>query len=163
MSTDVLVLMMTREINSVREEILAYPQPQQMWLMPPGIRNSGGNLAIHIAGNLQHYIGAVLGETGYQRRRDYEFSAKGIEVNWIINELATAARVVAEVLPGLSSKALTTDYPIEVGGMTLATEVFLQHLLSHLAYHLGQINYHRRLVSGINGNTQPVSIRSISL
>lgn len=108
--------------------------------------NSGGNLCLHLLGNLSTYIGAELGKTGYIRQRDLEFSLKDIPKTELLEKLETLIEIVNSTLEKLSDEDLRKDYPTEALGYKMTTEYFLIHLLSHLNYHLGQINYHRRLL-----------------
>jgi len=66
MTPEFLARILVRDLNAVRRELEAYPDEQSVWALPPGVTNSGGTLAMHIAGNVQHFIGAVLGGSGYK-------------------------------------------------------------------------------------------------
>lgn len=140
--------MMRRELVSLRKEIEAYPSDPDLWKPVPGISNSGGTLALHLAGNLRHFIGAVLGGTGYRRNRDAEFAARDLSRAELIREVDDAIAVVDRTFAGLTDAILTTDYPEKVANVRLKTGDFLVHLESHLAYHLGQVDYHRRMATG---------------
>jgi uncharacterized damage-inducible protein DinB len=117
-----------------------------MWVKADGINNSAGNLALHIAGNLQHFIGAALGNSGYVRNRKAEFAKNNVPKEEVIKEIDHAIEVIQMTLPRLSEDDLQKPFPIEVFESPIKTEFFLLHLLGHLNYHLGQINYHRRLI-----------------
>lgn len=137
-----------RELESVRLEIEAYPEEGMIWAMPAGMPNSGGTLVLHLAGNLRHYIGAVLGRTGYVRDRVREFAARDIARATLREELAAAADAIRSTLPHLSEDDLASTYPEAIGGHLLETREMLLQLAVHLAYHLGQLSYHRRVVAG---------------
>ena len=136
-----------REVSKIQEELGKYPNEDLVWKAPAGITNSAGNLALHVAGNLQHFIGSVLGNSGYNRQRELEFSTKNQPITEIVGELENAKREVAKALDGVGPNELQRDFPVNVFGKPMTTEWFLLHLLSHTTYHLGQINYHRRLLS----------------
>ena len=140
-----------RDILKLKAEISAYSDEQQLWVIKAQISNAAGNLCLHLMGNLQHYIGAILGKTGYIRNRPEEFSRKNVPRDAMLEELDRTITVVKEVLAKLSVDTMQTDYPEKVLGHSMTTEYFLLHLLGHLNYHLGQINYHRRLLD----NYQP--------
>lgn len=142
----------------MRREVDAYPNDGAPWRMMPGISNSGGTLVLHCAGNLQHYIGAVLGGTGYVRDREAEFSRRGVPRSELRAELDRATEAVERTLASLPDTALESPFPAEIRGRTLPTDSFLAHSASHLAYHLGQLDYHRRLVTGSN---EPVDAMSL--
>ncbi|MDZ7624548.1 MAG: DinB family protein [Ignavibacteriaceae bacterium] len=110
------------------------------------VKNSAGNLCLHLCGNLQHFIGAVLGNSGYIRNRDAEFSKKNVPIRELVAEIELTAKVVEKALKNLPEEILEKTYPINVFGYEMTTEYFLTHLTTHLNYHLGQINYHRRLL-----------------
>jgi uncharacterized damage-inducible protein DinB len=100
---------------------------------------------LHLLGNLQHYIGLQIGGFAYTRNRPLEFSDKNVPIT-VINELIEhTIQVVTAALKNMPESSLDTDYPENVLGESMTHEYFLLHLLAHLNYHLGQINYHRRL------------------
>jgi uncharacterized damage-inducible protein DinB len=117
-----------------------------MWEVTGDLSNSAGNLCLHICGNLQHFIGSVLGVSGYKRDRDSEFSRKNIPMDEIIRKIDHTIFTVKKTLNELDVNKLDEIYPINVFGKEMTTRFFLAHLTTHLNYHLGQINYHRRLL-----------------
>ena len=137
-----------RELRSVRAELEAYPEEALIWTLPPGLPNSGGTLAMHLAGNLRHYVGAVLGDDGYVRNRDEEFAARDVPRAALLEQLARAEEAVRTVLPRLGEDQLARAFPEAIRDHQVDTGDFLIQLATHLAYHLGQLSYHRRLVSG---------------
>ena len=156
MSIANLSRLINRELASLRDELLAYPNEADLWQLPKGIPNSAGNLALHLVGNLRFFIGTQLGATGYVRDRDAEFAKKGVPRAEIVKSIETAADEVTRTLATLDPAQLEKPFPVEIGGNRLQTGMFLQHLASHLAYHLGQVDYHRRVVTG-----NPVSVGAI--
>ena len=108
--------------------------------------NSGGNLCLHLLGNLNTYIGAELGKSGYVRQRDLEFSMKDIPKTELFEKIESLIEIVDSTFKQLLEEDLKKDYPTEALGYRMTTGYFLIHLLAHLNYHLGQINYHRRLL-----------------
>lgn len=142
-----LVDIFRRELQKLRDEILGYFREEDLWRVAGQIRNSAGNLCLHITGNLQHYIGAILGQTGYRRNRPGEFSRTNVPVKELLGEIEAAREVVEQVLPRLTDQELQADFPENFLGESHSTEFILIHLLGHLHYHLGQINYHRRLLA----------------
>ncbi|MER3430932.1 MAG: DinB superfamily protein [Blastocatellia bacterium] len=147
MLNDILIEIFSRDLATLRKEIELYEDEQDLWTLSGNISNPAGNLALHIAGNLRHFLGAVLGGDGYVRNRDAEFAARGVRREAIIAEIEAAADCIKSVIPNLTSEDFTRLYPIEVFGRPMTTAFFLTHLATHLNYHLGQINYHRRLLS----------------
>jgi hypothetical protein len=137
-----------RELGALRRELLAYADERDLWRTPPGISNSAGNLTLHVVGNLRHFVGAQLGNTGYRRNRAAEFSSRDIPRDDLLEEIESAAANVKSTLTRLSPADLDAPYPLEVMGARLQTSDFLLHLVAHLAYHLGQVDYHRRIVTG---------------
>jgi hypothetical protein len=140
--------MMLREMVTLRKEIEAYPSDESLWKVVPGISNSGGTLALHLAGNLQHFIGAVLGGSGYIRNREAEFSVRGLSRGEVMNLVDQATASLTHTFRSLTDEVLGRQYPERVGKVRLTTGDFLVHLEGHLAYHLGQIDYHRRMSTG---------------
>lgn len=149
MITPLLIQLFEEDLTKLAEEIKLYPNDASLWTLKDGISNTGGNLCLHLVGNLQHYIGAVLGESGYIRNRDAEFSLKNISRNKLLDEIEATRVVVKDALEQMSKTDMQKEYPHRVllDRDSTTTEYFLIHLLSHLNYHLGQINYHRRLLA----------------
>ncbi len=148
MLRDVLIELYERDLGRLKAEIGQYSDDADLWKVSGGITNSAGNLALHLTGNLKHFIGAVLGGSGFVRDRDAEFSTSGISRNELLADIDATAAVLKATLEKLTDEDLASLYPIEVFGEPLTTAFFLTHLTTHFTYHLGQINYHRRLLSG---------------
>lgn len=138
---------MERDLLKMKEEILLYPSDESLWSIEGDIRNSGGNLFLHIMGNLRHFIGATLGNTGYLRNRDNEFNAKNLSRAALMDEFEQTLLALRTGLTTLSDEQMMQPYPLEKHGEIVTVEYMLMHLFSHLNYHLGQVNYHRRLLS----------------
>ena len=147
MLTTVLSELYERDLNKLKDEVLKYNNESDLWKMGGEIPNSAGNLTLHLIGNLKHFIGTVLGGTAYVRDRDLEFSDDSVPRDLLIAGILETQSVVKETFSKLSAEDLEKTYPIEVFGRAMSTEYFLVHLATHLNYHLGQINYHRRLLS----------------
>ncbi len=146
MITKVLNSIIQRELLKLKIEIESYKDESNLWRIEKDIANSAGNLCLHLVGNLNTYIGTVLGQTGYVRNRDAEFSLKNISRKELIEKIEGTIQVVDQVLPALTAEQLEKEYPMVVLKEATSTEFFLVHLATHLTYHLGQINYHRRLI-----------------
>jgi uncharacterized damage-inducible protein DinB len=146
MITEVLNAIFKRELLKLKTEIESYNHESNLWRIEKSIANSGGNLCLHLIGNLNTYIGATLGQTGYVRNRDAEFSLKNIPREELIKKIEATIEVIDKVLPSINREQLEKEYPMIVLKEPTSTEFFLVHLATHLTYHLGQINYHRRLI-----------------
>ncbi len=134
-----------QHLKQLREEIAAYQNEQDLWVVVPGINNSAGNLCYHLIGNLNYYIGAALGQTGYQRNRDLEFSIKNVPQAELLQGIDEVAEMIARVLPTVEN--LEAAYPETFFAPKNTIAFYLFRLLTHLNYHLGQVNYHRRLLA----------------
>ena len=145
MITETLISIYKRDLDKLKTEIDQYESDEKLWLVATGITNSGGNLALHLVGNLKHFIGAVLGGTGYVRDRDAEFTSKSVSRAQLIAAVDETTEIVSTTLAKLTRDELAATYPIDVFGQPMTTEYFITHLATHFNYHLGQINYHRRL------------------
>jgi len=137
-----------RDLRSLRLEVEAYADESLIWAQPPGLPNSAGTLTLHLAGNLRHYVGSVLGGGSYVRDRDLEFSARGLPRQQLLAEIAEAEAAIEATLPRLTEARLAEPYPEPIRGYYIGTSDLLLHLAVHLGYHLGQVSYHRRLVTG---------------
>ncbi|MBI4501546.1 MAG: DUF1572 family protein [Gemmatimonadetes bacterium] len=140
---------LARDLRTLRREVEAYPDEEQIWQTAPGITNPAGNLVLHLTGNVQHYVGKHLGASGYVRDRPAEFARRKVPRAELFTEIAKAEAALA-ALSRLEEKALQKDFPEIVGDSHVQTGDFLVHLACHFTYHLGQIDYHRRLVTGRN-------------
>lgn len=146
MQKENLIVIFSRELNKLKTEIEAYKDENNLWLLKEGISNCAGNLCLHLIGNLNHFIGAVLGNTGYVRERELEFSLKNVPKTELIKQIDDVINVVENTLSKLSVDDFQTIYTAHPRQKNVTTELFLMHLITHLSYHLGQINYHRRLL-----------------
>lgn len=135
-----------RDLNKLVTEIELYKEEKNLWLVEGNISNSAGNLALHLIGNLNTFIGKELGNTEYLRDRDLEFSAKDVPRAHIITGIKDTITMLKNVLSQLTTEDLAKDYPVLKFPEPASTEYLLIHLAAHLTYHLGQINYHRRLL-----------------
>ena len=147
MITPVLIQIFERDLNNVSQELSLYTDDASIWELKDGFPVTGGNLCLHIAGNLQHFIGTVLGDTGYVRNKNAEFSAKNISRQKLIDLINETKTVVKDTLEQVTKKELEKPYPQQVLDEPVTTEFFLLHLVTHLNYHFGQINFHRKLVT----------------
>lgn len=136
-----------RDLQKLSNEIEAYQNEVDLWLIKSEINNSAGNLCLHLIGNLNHYIGHQLGGTDYVRNRPLEFSDKDVSKAILIERIEATRTILKQILPNISSETLAKNHTEEFSGGNDTNEFFLIHLLSHLNYHLGQVNYHRRLVN----------------
>ena len=135
-----------RDLNKLRKEIELYKDERKLWIIDKNISNSAGNLCLHLIGNLNTYIGKELGGTAYIRNRDLEFSQKDIPQAELLKQIDETIVVVDKALDKVTDQQLEEEYPVIVFADKMTTGFFLVHLVAHLDYHLGQINYHRRLL-----------------
>jgi len=140
--------MLERELIAFRREIELFPDDASLWRVAPGITNPAGTLALHVAGNLRHFIGAVLGGSRYVRDRDAEFGRRGLSRQEVTAELERAEDEIEPAILALTESILAAPYPVAVGGVTLPTGRFLIHLAVHTGFHLGQAGYLRRALTG---------------
>lgn len=139
-----------RELSKLKREIEAYNNEENLWVIDKHIANSAGNLCLHLIGNLNHFIGKELGGTNYVRNRELEFSQKNVSRAELMANVEKTRSVVSDTLNKLKDVDLEKEYPLVVFENKMSTEYFLIHLLAHLTYHLGQVNYHRRLLDVIS-------------
>jgi hypothetical protein len=147
MTPEYVARVLARDVKAVRRELEAYPDEASVWALPPGVANSGGTLALHLAGNLQHFFGAVLGGSGYKRDRAAEFAKRDVPRSALIVELEAAIVAIGLGMSQVSEARLAEEFPEAIAGHRIVMGEWLIHLVSHTGYHLGQIDYHRRLVT----------------
>ncbi|MBC8086808.1 MAG: DUF1572 family protein [Phycisphaerae bacterium] len=155
--------LLLRDLQAVRREVEHYPDDEGPWRAIPGLTNSGGTLVLHLAGNLQHFLGAVLGKNGYVRNRDVEFVKRGVSRAELIRELDVTVETVTKALSSLAAPQLEGMFPQELNNLRIPTDIFLMHLATHLTYHLGQLDYHRRCVTGDSTAVGTLSLPALLL
>lgn len=158
-----VALNLVRELEGFKRELAHFPDDESVWSTLPGVANSAGNLALHVAGNLQHFIGTVLGSTGYVRNRDLEFGQRSGPRENIYAELDAAILAVNRVLPSMSNERLDEEFPEWLMGMTFRTSTFLVHLCAHAGFHLGQAGYLRRTLTGDTKSSGPLPLKPLAL
>ena len=141
-----LAKLFDRDLERLQKELDLTPD-ELLWQVSGQINNSPGNLFLHISGNLQHFVGAILGQSGYVRDREGEFGKKGLPKADLAKDIASAKTVIQQTLEKMNPADLDEIYPLEVFGYPMTTGYFLIHLNSHLNYHYGQINYFRRILA----------------
>ena len=146
MVIDTLQQLYKRDLTQLKTEITSYTKEENLWVVNGAITNSGGNLCLHLLGNLNAFIGAQIGNTGYVRDREFEFAGKDVSIASLTRQIDDTIIVVQKALALVDQNLLASEYPIKVFKEPMTYEFFLIHLSSHLTYHLGQINYHRRLL-----------------
>jgi len=146
MLINTLKYLFKRDLEKLKKEILAYQREENIWVVDKNITNCAGNLCLHLVGNLHTFLGTHLGNTGYVRQRDLEFSLKNVPRTTLIKQVDETIAMIENTLNQLTEADLEKAYPIIVFKDKMETGLFLTHLATHLTYHLGQINYHRRLL-----------------
>jgi hypothetical protein len=151
MNKDAYITLFVRDLKKLRAEIEHYPSEESLWVPLPGTINTGGNLCQHLIGNLRTYVTLTLGGIAYVRNREAEFSERVFTKEQLLKEIDWLLEWIPDTLKALEANAWEEEYPREVLNMfpEQSVSMILQHLLTHLAYHTGQINYHRRWVSTI--------------
>jgi hypothetical protein len=158
-----IAAILDRDLATLRREVEAYPDERDLWRGIPGIENVGGTLALHLAGNIQHYLGAHLAHTGYRRDRPAEFARRNVSRADLVQEIEAARAAVKAACAAVNPTQLAADFPEVIGGSRVQTGDYLVHLAVHFAYHLGQLDYHRRVVTGMNtsvGAVRPAELSS---
>ena len=152
---------LVRDLRALRREVEAFADERDLWRVPPGISNSAGTLALHLAGNIRYYIGTVLGGTGYVRDRDAEFALRDVPRTDLLGDIDAALVAVERGMARVSDADLTKPYPDPPSGLAVTTRDYLIHLIAHFTYHLGQVDYHRRLLTGQAGQVHAVSLGDV--
>ncbi len=145
---DDLSRVLVRDLDAVSREVAAYADDAGPWRTMPGMGNCGGTLVLHLVGNVRHFVGAVLGSTGYVRDRELEFSRRDVPRDELQVQLRLTIVDVRATLAACDPSLLDGQFPVAVRDRHLTTRAFLLHLATHLTYHLGQLDAHRRIVTG---------------
>ncbi len=160
---DYIMRALLRDLGALEREVMAYPDDESLWRVVPGIANSGGNLALHLAGNIRQNVGANLGNTGFVRDRDGEFSAHGVSRTAVAAQVADAMAQVSRTLTTFDPARLDSEYPVRLYERAFRTDALLLHIVTHLAYHLGQVDYHRRMVTGDGAIADTLSLKAMAI
>ncbi|TDH29090.1 DUF1572 domain-containing protein [Segetibacter sp. 3557_3] len=146
MLTEILQSLFTRDLDRLRTEIMSYKSEENLWKTDGNITNSAGNLCLHLLGNLNTYIGKEIGHTGYTRNREQEFSLQLVPREELIHGIDQVILTITAAITTIDESNLQANYPVMVFEQKTTTGYLLVHLATHLSYHLGQINYHRRML-----------------
>lgn len=146
MMLEALKQLFVRDLEKVKKELNLYKDESKIWVVDNNIKNSGGNLCLHLIGNLKTFIGDGLGKVAYRRDREFEFNGKGVSRAELLVGLDETIEVVEKGIASLTEADMTKDYPIQIWSKPTNMSFTIMHLQSHLNYHLGQLNYHRRLL-----------------
>jgi len=147
MSIPHIKAILLRDLDALSMAVTQYPNSAMLWEVLPGTSNSAGNLALHLIGNLRHFIGHVIGKTNYTRNREEEFNLKHLDKAEIIKLIETCKTEVETALDKMPAADLEKEFAVEVSSKKSLTGYVLLHIISHFNYHLGQINYHRRVLT----------------
>lgn len=139
-------MLFERDLLKLKEEVRHYQKEEDLWVLDGEIKNTAGNLAMHLCGNLQHFIGHILGGTDYLRKRDFEFGGR-LSKDEIVTEIDSTIGVLESFFASTEDTFYRSEYPIKVFGHKMTCFYFISHLYGHLNYHLGQVNYHRRILT----------------
>ena len=161
MTLATIQLLIRRELGAIRREIEAYPDDESLWRVVPGLPNTGGTLALHIAGNLQHFFGAILARDGFVRDREAEFARRDASRSVLLDGVDAALASVEKTIKNMKDADLAAPYPEPIAKRKLNTGVFLAHLATHLSYHLGQLDSHRRAATRDARGVDAVSVREL--
>ena len=144
--TEHLMALFKRDLEKLIAELEAYTDEGKLWTRAGEVKNPAGNLVLHLHGNLNMFVGKVLGNLVFVRDREAEFSRSNVPRAELIAMVQATIAMLERVLPSLNVEDLEKPYALEVLGYPMTTGYFLIHLYGHLNWHLGQVNYHRRLV-----------------
>lgn len=146
MLNDLLANFYERDIRKLIEEVNLFKNEEDLWRTHGSVKNSSGNLVLHIIGGLNYLIGATLAQTGYVRNRDQEFTRKGVERKELVAQLEQLIPMINKTVNTLTREQMEAEYPIFFDKPKTSTSYVLVQLLVHLNYHLGQVNYFRRIL-----------------
>jgi len=142
-----LATLFSRDLTRLIQELQAFGSDEILWQRAPGVKNPAGNLVLHLEGNLREYVGRQLGNVAYSRVRDREFALAEVSRDELVERMEQVRELVTKVVAGLSDADLAATYPERVLEAPLSSHDFLIHLHGHLNFHLGQIDYLRRILT----------------
>lgn len=146
MLTTILVEFYERDLGKLIEEVNLFKDEENLWKTHGSIKNSSGNLVLHIIGGMNFLIGATLAHTGYVRDRDQEFIKKGVDRKVLVSQLEELIVMIRKTLNAFKKEEMDADFPIFFDKPKTSVSYVLLQLSLHLNYHLGQVNYLRRVL-----------------
>ena len=146
MLNSMLVSFYERDLRKVIEELNQFKNEADLWRTQGSVKNSSGNLVLHLIGGMNYHIGANMGHTGYVRDREQEFSRKGVERKVLVDQLETLMAMIGKTVNAMPPEDMEAEYPMVFDGEKRTNSYMLVQLLTHLNYHLGQVNYLRRII-----------------
>jgi Protein of unknown function (DUF1572) len=146
MLNNILADLYERDLRKLIEEVNLFNNEEDPWKTQGSVKNSCGNLVLHIIGGLNHFVGATLAHTGYVRDRDLEFTMKGVERKELVAQLEALIPLINETVSALTPEDMEAEFPIFFDKPKTSVGYVLVRLLAHLDYHLGQVNYLRRIL-----------------
>lgn len=146
MLNKILASFYERDLRKLIEEINLFKNEENLWKTYGTVKNPAGNLALHIVGGTHFLIGATLARTGYTRNRDQEFIRRGVPRKELVEQLEHLIALVNQTLHSLTPEDLEAEFPIFFDAPKTTVSYVLVQLLAHLNYHLGQVNYLRRVL-----------------
>ena len=146
MLSSILAKFYERDLLQLITEVNLFSKEENLWKTEGSVKNSSGNLVLHIIGGLTYLVGTTLAHTGYVRDRDQEFIRKGVERTEMVAQLETLIPMISNTFNALTPEQMEADFPIFFDQPNTSTSYVLVKLLSHLNYHLGQVNYLRRVL-----------------
>jgi len=135
-----------RDLRQLIEEINLFEKEENLWKTGGSVKNSAGNLALHITGGLNFLIGTTLAHTSYVRNRDLEFTSKAVKRSDLVAGLEQLIPMITKTLQSLTPEEMEGEFPILFDDANNPVQYVLVQLLAHLNYHLGQVNYLRRII-----------------
>ena len=135
-----------RDLRKLIEEVNLFQNEENLWETRGTVKNSSGNLVLHIIGGLNYFFGALLAHTAYVRERDKEFSRKGVPRKELITQLEMLIPLINKTLSSFTESQMAAEFPIMFDDAKNSNSYVLVRLLAHLDYHLGQVNYLRRIL-----------------
>ncbi|MBB6129735.1 DinB family protein [Mucilaginibacter lappiensis] len=145
MLNDVLAVFYERDLRKLIEEVNLFKNEEDLWRTQGTVKNSAGNLVLHLIGGLNHLIGATLAQSGYVRNRDLEFSSRGVKREELVADLEKLILMINRAINGFTPEQMEAEYPGFFDKPNTSVSYVLVQLLAHLNYHLGQVNYIRRV------------------
>jgi hypothetical protein len=146
MLNNILAEFYERDLRKMIEEVNLFNNEENLWKIEGSVKNSCGNLVLHIIGGLNHFVGATLAHTGYIRDRDQEFVRKGVERKELVAQLEALIPMINKTVSALTPEDMEAEFPIFFDKPKTSVSYVLVRLLAHLDYHLGQVNYLRRIL-----------------
>jgi hypothetical protein len=145
MDDNIFAALFELQLTKLKNEVISFKDEANLWKKIDGVNNTAGTLVNHLVGSLNFSVGTNIADNGYVRNREAEFADTNIPREKLVSGIDSLIVVIRTALENISEERLEKQYQMEHQGIQ-NTRFYLIYFYGHLNYHIGQINYLRRML-----------------